>query len=357
MIYFLFGTKAQIIKSEFILYELFKKDIEINIINTNQHVEITKNILNNFNFPFKYLHLNNRTKNANSISGILLFFLKNLFIILFKNFDIEKNKYCILHGDTLSTFLGVVFCKKYNLKIIHVEAGYSSKKIFKPFPEELIRKIVSYFSDYLVCDGEVQLKNLKKYKNSKNIISIPQNTIVDSVISKIPNNANKKNILTITLHRTENIFKRNKIKEFVELINSLNLNFNFEKITWFVHETTKPKIIKIFGIDYFKNNNIEIAELVPHKKFVEIIYSSKAVLTDGGSIKQECSILNIPTIIWRDVDDDPAYSTDNIFLSKYSIENSIIFLEKVFHNRQKEVNINIESPSKELVNKIASKLI
>jgi UDP-N-acetylglucosamine 2-epimerase (non-hydrolysing) len=352
MVYFFFGTKAQIIKSEYVLKELNNLNINIKIINTNQHVEITNRILNKVTFLFEVIELNSITQNANSVMKVISFFLKNLWCILFKRLNIEKKSYCILHGDTLSTLLGVAFCKRYGLKIIHIEAGYKSKFLFKPFPEELIRRIVTYFSDYLVCDGEIQYGNLTKYKSHKKIIRISQNTIADSVFHNIPSNIVKKNNLIITLHRTENIFNKKKLLQFIELITSIQKEIQFNRITWYLHETTRSKILKIYGLSYFDDMNIQLLDLVPHNEFIKLIAESRAVITDGGSIKQECSLLNIPTLIWRDVDDDPTYSTPNILITNYSFLMSVNFLKESLFEEGGKINQLTKSPSKELADQL-----
>ena len=43
----------------------------------------------------------------------------------------------------MSTLLGMLWAKRNNLKVLHLESGLTSSDVFNPFPEEIIRRIVS----------------------------------------------------------------------------------------------------------------------------------------------------------------------------------------------------------------------
>ena len=95
-----------------------------------------------------------------------------------------------------------------------------------------MRNIVTRFSDVLCIDTQINEKNILKYKNKKEIIRISRNTIFDSVIKNI-NFSNINNELTVTVHRTENIYNKKLFDNFIKLlcvINSLNM---FERIVWY----------------------------------------------------------------------------------------------------------------------------
>ena len=99
-----------------------------------------------------------------------------------------------------------------------------------------------------------------------------------------------------------------------------------------------------------KKNNIHLKKLIPYKEFINILYSSKAVITDGGSIAEECSILGITTVLWRDVEEKMEILNNNVFLSRYKNDEIIKFLQNK-SKRLSDLN-NYESPSFELVKKI-----
>ena len=68
-------------------------------------------------------------------------------------------------------FVRFILVEKNKIKVLHLESGLTSQKFFRPFPEELVRRIVSRFSDILICFDDDSFNNLNsKYKNSKKLI-------------------------------------------------------------------------------------------------------------------------------------------------------------------------------------------
>ena len=61
-ILYVLGTKAQFIKSKFILENLIKNDYKVFILDTGQHKEITSSELNYFKNNFEYISISNNKK-------------------------------------------------------------------------------------------------------------------------------------------------------------------------------------------------------------------------------------------------------------------------------------------------------
>ena len=178
---YVLGTKAQFIKCKFILKYLHDAGYNLLILDTGQHKEITSKELENVEFSYEFVSLSNNSKNISRIIGMFFWFFK--IVLNYKMLNLKNVSYCMVHGDTLSTLIGLIFGKRNRLKIIHLESGYRSNNLLKPFPEEIVRNIVSKYSDILVVDGDEQLNNVKKYIDNKKIIKISRNTIYDSVLN------------------------------------------------------------------------------------------------------------------------------------------------------------------------------
>jgi len=82
------------------------------------------------------------------------------------------------------------------------------------------------------------------------------------------------------------------------------------------------------------------------------MYNSKFVITDGGGVVEECKIIGIPTLVWRNehIDQNEIFQNSrNLVLSNYDIEEINYF---VANYKDYGVNFeleNIASPSKEIV--------
>ena len=125
---------------------------------------------------------------------------------------------CIVHGDTLSTFLGCIWGKRNNLQILHLESGLTSGKILNPFPEELVRRFVSRYSDILICFDHKSENNLiDKFGNTKkHIKKVSENTIIETINDKKVEVVS--GLITVTLHRTENIINKKNFRILLTLL-------------------------------------------------------------------------------------------------------------------------------------------
>ena len=101
-----------------------------------------------------------------------------------------------------------------------------------------------------------------------------------------------------------------------------------------------------------KFNISSLKKLILHDDFINKIYSSKAVITDGGSIAEECSIMNLRTVIWRDVVENIEYLNNNMLLSKYKHDEIIYFLNEISDSNK--ISLDEISPSQQFVEQLMS---
>ena len=248
MIHILIGTKAQFIKVAPVIKELDKRSIPYRLIDTCQHKDITPNLRKIFNIKDPDVSLDTGFSNINSlvrafmwifsIFGKIIFSRKKLLQSVFNN---DKNGVCLIHGDTLSTLLGLMIAKSCGLKVGHLEAGLRSFDIFNPFPEELIRIITMYASDYLFSPSTDGEKNLINMKVKGKIFNVKANTVLDSIDYIL----NKKQGLetsylrpyvVMSIHRFENINSKKRLTLILGLAETISKNNN---IAFIMHQPTK----------------------------------------------------------------------------------------------------------------------
>lgn len=354
---FVLGTKAQLIKSKYVLLELLKQNINLTIIDTGQHKEITKLELLDLNNQFNYVSFSDNSKNISSFFSMIFWLIKIVFAKK-KTEELKKIRACLIHGDTLSTLLGLYVAKKHKIQVVHLESGLTSNNLFKPFPEEIVRKIVSRYSDVLVLDNKQSVSNTQKFSQKKKLIKITRNTVYDSIIySALKAKATDEDLLIVTVHRTENIYSRKKLRNLVELLIDIKNQDIFKKITWYCHDITFNALKKHNFESLLIEHGIYLEGLLKHDLFVNKLLSCKAVLTDGGSIAEECSILGIKTVIWRDVVENKDYLSNKVILSKYDLNKIIDFFhnDTISSSKIDEIKkLQFESPSKDLVAKLIS---
>lgn len=347
-IYFFIGTKAQAIKCLPLINYFIQQDNEkIYLVNSGQHILITNQIFKEINKDVDEINLFSNNENISKyFKGIMWtinFIFKFLIFRTINGSEYNSKNICVVHGDTISTLLGLFWAKRNKLKVLHLESGLTSNSITNPFPEEIIRRITARFSDILISFDEESYLRLKNKFYKKYVFKASENTIYETLRINENKNNSEENILTATLHRTENIFSKNRIKLFVNLLIKLAENY---EVNWYVHEPTKNAI---------KNHNlyipksINLLNLVEHDQFIKELKKSKIVITDGGSVQEECFYLGITTIVWRNTTERPYAMNKNMFISNYDIESSYNFCINQSNIDISNINLKL-NPSEEIYN-------
>lgn len=144
MIHFFVGTKAQFIKMAPVMIEMRNRNIPFRYIDSGQYAELTGSLRKVFGLREPDVNLYGRNKDIVSISSAVGWTLKLSWASLTRRKWLREHVFCgggicLIHGDTLSTLLGMRMAKAAGLKVGHVEAGLRSFCMWNPFPEELIR--------------------------------------------------------------------------------------------------------------------------------------------------------------------------------------------------------------------------
>ncbi len=321
MIHIFIGTKAQLIKMAPIMRGLQERGIEYNFIFSGQHKETISELRKNFGIkePDIILH---QGGDINSVPKMLAWIVKVVFRCLLngrKIWKYDKHGIVLNHGDTFSTLLGSLLSKLYRLKNAHIESGLRSFNILHPFPEEITRLIVFRLSDYYFAPGPWALNNLAKYDGNK--IDTTYNTLYDSLqiisSSTTPSNIDIPNeqYAVVTLHRFENIYHKNNLKDTIDLLLEISEEI---KLLFILHNPTKRKLVKTRLINTLEEaDNIELKPRQDYLSFISLIRKAEFVISDGGSNQEECYYLGKPCILFRNATEREEGLGKNVVLSNY----------------------------------------
>ena len=351
------GTKAQLIKMFPVIRELQRRNLSYNFIDTGQHPLITKDLRKAFDLREPDIYLGGKDKN---ITGILQGLIWNAKIILKSIFQSRKifdnsKGVCLVHGDTVSTLQGLIMAKVAKVKVGHVEAGERTHKLFKPFPEEIIRIIVDRFADYAFASSEVSQKNLLNERIKGEIINVGYNTIMDAV--RIA--ASQENIkidvpntyVLVSIHRFETIQSKERMKIIVDALEKISKQF---EIVWGLHEPTRKQLIRFNLLKALENNTkIRLRELWDYFSFVKATKMSEFLITDGGGPQEESWFLNVPCMLMRSETEREHHP--NVYLTKFEPDRIDSFVEnyKQFSRVNEKEQLN---PSESIIDFLEQEL-
>lgn len=367
MIHIFIGTKAQFIKTAPVILELQKRDIAYNLIDSGQHAAITKTMRQTFGIKTPDISLRKHPSDITKLSQALRWTLRLLYLGFFQKKKVfneifaGKTGICIIHGDTLSTLLSLFLAKRSRIKVAHIESGLRSFDYVNPFPEELIRVICMKFSDFLFAPSNWAYNNLRQMVLKGKIFHTQGNTVYDAIQAIPPHytgaEATKPYVL-LTTHRYENISSRNRMKFVLDTAEKVSEKFD---VVFVLHRPTELSLKKYGYLTEFQKL-CKMLPMLEYFDFLHLIKESEFVMTDGGSIQEECFYLGIPCLLFRNKSERDEGIGKNVYISKFRPENVNEFLKKFTTLRNEYETASVSNhtidlpPSKTIVDTLIAEL-
>lgn len=296
------GTRPEIIRLSSVI-KAIDKYFNLVLVHTGQNYDYTLNqvFFEEFGLKEPDYYLNSPGKNLGETVG-------NIISKTYDVIDKEKPDCLLVLGDTNSC-LAAYSAKRLKVPIFHMEAG--NRCFDFNVPEEINRRVVDHVSDVNLCYTE----NARRYlinEGIKNdflyVTGSPMAEVLYSNMESINNSSilqklklNEKDYFVVSAHREENI----DIEEnFNELVNSLNeIAEKYKKRIIFSTHPRTAKKIKEKNIKF--NPLIENLEPLGFFDYVALQKKAYCVLSDSGTIPEECSILNFPGVSMRNSTERP----------------------------------------------------
>ena len=218
--------------------------------------------------------------------------------------DKEKPDAILILGDTNSG-LSVIAAKRKKIPIFHLEAG--DRSFDNDVPEELNRKLIDHTSDVNIAYTEHSRRNLiKESIHPKNIFVVgsPIKEVYDKLEKRIRKNTilnslnlKSKKYFLASLHREENVEKKENLEELVRTFNSIVDKYKLPLIV-----SSHPRTINsLKKFNFFENSNSLINWHAPFGliDYIKLQKESYCVISDSGTIHEDSAILKFPALAVR----------------------------------------------------------
>ena len=179
--------------------------------------------------------------------------------------------------------------------------------ISDPVSDNSLLKPVEIFSrleEYIV--GQDQAKKVLSvavYNHFKRINSL---TKIDIEIDKSniceQLDIETNNYFLVSAHREENVDRSDRLSSLLEALNSLAEKYDVP-IIFSVHPRTKKRLDEISSVKI--DNRINFMKAIGFIDYVNLQMNAKCVISDSGTIAEESSLLNIPSITLRQAHERP----------------------------------------------------
>ncbi|MGL6260721.1 non-hydrolyzing UDP-N-acetylglucosamine 2-epimerase [Vibrio sp. WXL210] len=211
-------------------------------------------------------------------------------------------------GDTNSC-ISAIPAKRRKIPIFHMEAG--NRCFDQRVPEETNRKIVDHTADinltystiardYLIAEGLPADRVIKTGSPMFEVLHyyMPQ---IDSsdILTRL--NLAKEQFFVVSAHREENVDSPKQLAKLAESLNTVAEHFGLPVIVS-THPRTRNRI-EAQGIQF--HENIKLLKPLGFHDYNHLQKNAKAVLSDSGTINEESSIMNFPSLNLRDAHERP----------------------------------------------------
>ena len=297
------GTVAEYIKMAPLLHLMAQEGVPHRLIDSGQHAVSAAAVRTELGIREPDVLLGGRDSDVDTVGGGLRWGL-GLLARLGRGRPLRRAVFggaagiCVVHGDTITTLLGALTARRAGLRIAHVEAGLRSHSLLQPFPEELTRRAVSRMAAVLFAPGEPYAANLSRPGRAVRIVTLEANTGLEALRETLDGRLApvEEGPAVVTMHRLENLRVAQRVRDLLSAVLAIAERWPTRFV---VHPPTAP-VLERHGIaDRLREAGVDLVGLQSHDRFAAMLRDAPLVLTDGGSIQEECALLGVPTVLWR----------------------------------------------------------
>jgi UDP-N-acetylglucosamine 2-epimerase (non-hydrolysing) len=222
----------------------------------------------------------------------------------------EQPDRLLLLGDTNSA-LSAIVGKRLGIPVYHMEAG--NRCYDDRVPEEVNRRVIDHSSDVLMPYTERSRMNLLREGIEGQRIFVTGNPILE-VIEHYHEEIQQSDVLArlglepqkyflVTMHREENVDVNSRLRALVKSFRSLNNEYQLPVIVS-THPRTRA-VMSRFGINSASSSDLQFHEPFGLFDFVALERNAFCVLSDSGTVQEECCIFGVANVTIRDVTERP----------------------------------------------------
>ncbi|MBN1799981.1 MAG: UDP-N-acetylglucosamine 2-epimerase (non-hydrolyzing) [Candidatus Lokiarchaeota archaeon] len=282
------GIRPDIIRLSQII-KILDKHFKNVIVDSGQHYDYNLNKI-----FYDQLNVREPDYNLDIKSGTHATQVANLMIEFEKTLNKEKPEFVIVLGDNNSSLGFALATSKLNIPLVHIESGMRSKNWL--MPEEKNRIVIDHLADMNICYLPEHKENLLREGLNPRRSWIVGNPIIEVVNAVKTNFKQEEPFYLVTCHRAENTEQKQNLELILLFLGKLYEKHQKE-IKFILMPKTKNYMEK-FGLKFPEGINP-----IPPQGFLEFLGMEKEaelVITDSGTVVEECAILGTPCLTIRE---------------------------------------------------------
>ena len=222
--------------------------------------------------------------------------------------EVRPDRLLIL-GDTNSGLAAIVAARR-GIPVFHLEAG--NRCYDDRVPEEINRRLIDHCSTVLMPYTHRSKENLLREGIDRERIFVIGNPIYE-VLSAYAEQIAASDILSrlglepkeyflATMHRAENVDDPARLRNLLDGLHQVGEKYE-QPVVVSLHPRTADKL-RQFSVTV-PPKRIRLLKAMGFFDFVTLERNARSVLTDSGTVQEECCIFGVPNVTIRDVTERP----------------------------------------------------
>jgi UDP-N-acetylglucosamine 2-epimerase (non-hydrolysing) len=308
---FVFGTRPEAIKLAPLVRELTARPgFDCRICVTGQHRDMVAPVLDLFDLSAEWnLDLMRPDQDLAWLTGAALAGVSEVL-------DAFRPDRVLVQGDTTSALAGALAALYRRVPVAHVEAGLRTGDIYRPWPEEANRKLVTHIADLHFAPTVRARDNLLREGIAADHILVTGNTGIDALLwvaelverraelrahveAMLEGRCDGRRLILMTGHRRES-FDGGLARVFAAMARIAERPD--VAIVFPMHPN--PNVRRALA-PLLRHDNVLRIEPVDYPDLVLLLKRCYFVVTDSGGIQEEAPSLGKPVLVTREVTERP----------------------------------------------------
>lgn len=314
-----FGSRPEAIKLAPVIRELERRSTDASLISrvcvTGQHRQMLDQVLELFQIrPHHDLDVMASDQTPTQVAAAVMARLEPIL-------QEERPDWVLVQGDTATVAAAALAAYYARARVGHVEAGLRTFDRWRPFPEEINRRVAGVITDLHFAPTEQSRENLLREGIPETAIVVTGNPVLDAlywviaqpapevedealaeVFRWIRHRGEGQRLLLVTAHRRENFGA--PLEQICMALATLARQYGDAlRIVYPVHlnPSIQEPVHRLLG-------GVESISLVPpldYLPLVNLLQQAHLVLTDSGGLQEEAPALGKPVLLLREVTERP----------------------------------------------------
>ena len=307
------GTRPEVIKMAPIVHEVRRRQssggqtpLELVVCATGQHRELVESSLAQFGIAADYdLHVMAADQTPTQVVAAVMSGMEPVL-------QEVRPDWVLVEGDTSTAAAATLAAFYQRCAVAHVEAGLRTHDKWRPFPEEMNRRVVGVVADLHLAPTEAAVRNLVREGVDATRIALTGNTVIDAVhwVASQPPPATarellgdgRRRVVLVTAHRRESFGP--PMLEICKAVAELARRYA-EDAVFVLPVHPNPSVREVVRERLGAVPNVRLCEPLDYFTLVHVMKGAALVLTDSGGIQEEAPALGKPVLVLRDVTERP----------------------------------------------------